>query len=242
VFHHVVLTILEKKTSHHLVCHVDEHVLQAWARVKIIWILSDSFLHSRYPFNFASDPMSSDAIPALLQSIHASPRKARKGNKYSLEEIKILTEHRDEYKATINHDKRRTLLHQSILPDIFTYWHQRDKVLLTPDEARKKVKEICDWIRNNWRIAPGMMKASPAQTRKQSRIEVVWRQRHSEVMDEIKVVHEEEGYDGEPEVFRCWQRAAKRVYGRLSDDEKAAIDDAINRYEVVPNPPEIKQK
>lgn len=84
--------------------------------------------------------MTSNTIPAVLEAIHQSPRKPRKGSHYTEEEKAIFCKYRDEYKATTSHDERKALLHSALLVDIFQYWLKKEKVIPPPDEVSKRVK------------------------------------------------------------------------------------------------------
>lgn len=70
----------------------------------------------------------------------------------------------------------------------------------------------------------------------------MWRDRQSEVIEEIKAIHLERGTEGEPDLFGLRNTAARRLFSRLSDDSKAKIEWEINRDEQPANPPEIQRK
>ena len=59
---------------------------------------------------------------------------------------------------------------------------------------------------------------------------------------EIEVIHEEEGRPGEPDRFGLRNTAARRVYDRLTTDEKAMIERTANNAGEESNPPDIQRK
>jgi hypothetical protein len=101
-------------------------------------------------------------------------------------------------------------------------------------------KELCDWIRNNWRSTRTIHHAP--KERKKSKLDVVWRDRQIEVLEEIEKIHIERGTEGEADRFGLRNTAASQVYARLSDDGKAEIERKINSEEQAANPPEIQRK
>lgn len=83
-------------------------------------------------------------------------------------------------------------------------------------------------------------------TRKRSRVDVVWRTRKEEVLQEIKsIIGANRDGDGDPtpgEEFRHRTTAAKNVYDRLSAEDKADVEKQLEKVEIEPNPPEIQQR
>ena len=70
----------------------------------------------------------------------------------------------------------------------------------------------------------------------------MWRDRQSEVLQEIETIHIERGTEGAADRFGLRNTAASRVYARLSADSKAEIERKINTEEQPANPPEIQRK
>jgi hypothetical protein len=62
------------------------------------------------------------------------------------------------------------------------------------------------------------------------------------VLQEIQQIHIEQGKEGEANRFALRNPAAARVYARLSEDDKAAIEKTINSSVQPENPPDIQRK
>jgi hypothetical protein len=73
----------------------------------------------------------------------------------------------------------------------------------------------------------------------------VWRQRKEEVEAEMEVLYDEEGgtaaLDNRTKL-RLWPTAARNVYKRLSNQEKAEVERTIAKIAAEGNPPDIQRK
>lgn len=187
-------------------------------------------------------------------------RKTRKECSYTAAERAILAKHKEAYLATTSHHERDRLLRGEVFIDMFNYWFDGDKVVMTEEEIVEKQKvrsnkishgfsisicpqELCQWIRNNWRLKRSVK--IDAARKKPSRIQVVRHLRREEVEDEIKRLHEAAGNEGEPtakERFALGATAAKNVYAALDRTEQANVTAAINRAAAEGNPPDIQRR
>ena len=81
--------------------------------------------------------------------------------------------------------------------------------------------------------------------RKTNRLNIVWRDHKTEVLKEIDRLYAEEGGEGEPsseKVFQCRNTAARNVYIRLSEDEKAVIMRQVKMSGQEANPLDIQRR
>lgn len=105
------------------------------------------------------------------------------------------------------------------------------------------LKDICDWIRNNWRQKRKF--EGKSSRKKVTRIQLVWRDRKKEVEEEMQRIYEEEGGSGDMDgrtTLRLRPTAAKAIYDRLDDNEKAEVGRAIEQSAAEACPPEVQQK
>lgn len=75
-----------------------------------------------------------------------------------------------------------------------------------------------------------------------SKLDILWREQRGDILKEIELIHEEEGRPGEPDRFGLRNTAARRVYDRLSEDEKARLENATSHKGNNSNPPDIQKK
>jgi len=105
------------------------------------------------------------------------------------------------------------------------------------------LQEVCAWIRNNWRSKNTVH--TEISSRKKSKLDIVWRDKQNEVLEEVKLLHAEAGGEGDPthqDKFRFRTPAAKKVFTRMSEDEKRIIEREVEKLGQEVNPPEIQQK
>ena len=104
-------------------------------------------------------------------------------------------------------------------------------------------QELCVWIRNNWRSAKTIH--TEPTSRKTNRLNIVWRDRRTEVSEEIKRLYAEAGGEGEPssdKVFQLRSTAARNVYIGLSEDEKAMVMKEVENSGQEANPPDVQKR
>ena len=72
------------------------------------------------------------------------------------------------------------------------------------------MQDLCDWIRNNWQAAQTIH--HPPVNRKMLKLDVLWRKRQDKILDEVQLIHEEQGRSGDPDTFGLQNTAASWVY------------------------------
>jgi hypothetical protein len=81
--------------------------------------------------------------------------------------------------------------------------------------------------------------------RKQSRINIVWREHRALVEAEMRNLYEDEDHAAawnNRTKLRLWPTAARNVYRELNNQEKADIDRKIAQVAAEGNPPDIQQR
>jgi hypothetical protein len=97
------------------------------------------------------------------------------------------------------------------------------------------------WIANNWR--PHVtVKASKSQARV-TKIDAVWRTQRAAVDAELKIMLGVDELDSSTQAyFQQRTAAAKRVYDRMDEAEKAKIEEAVEKLKTEGNKPEVQRR
>ena len=85
------------------------------------------------------------SIFSLMAHLISTTKPARRGARYSREEIEVISKHKSEYKDQTTRPLRADVLRNKILVDMFNYWD--DKGTLPSDEVRcMELVKVSYWL------------------------------------------------------------------------------------------------
>ena len=97
----------------------------------------------RTDVKYTDAPLIKDVLISPMPPVTEVPEKLRKTRKecsYTAAERAILTKHKEAYLATTSHQERDQLLRGAVFIDMFNYWFDGDKVVMTEEEIVEKQK------------------------------------------------------------------------------------------------------
>jgi hypothetical protein len=103
------------------------------------------------------------------------------------------------------------------------------------------IKELCAWVRNNWRPYSSTFESNA--TLKVNPIHVVWQTHKDAVEEELKdILGVTELDTRDPGYFQQRNSAAKRVLDKMSELERAEIDSTVQSRRQEGNPEPIRHE
>jgi hypothetical protein len=101
-------------------------------------------------------------------------------------------------------------------------------------------KELAAWVRNNWR--PNSNAALTNPNMKIRMIDFVWETQRDAVEDELKTLLGVEELDGrDPRYFQQRNAAAKLALEKMSEEERAGIESALEKRRAEGNPEPVRR-
>ncbi|KAJ3561765.1 hypothetical protein NP233_g9994 [Leucocoprinus birnbaumii] len=151
----------------------------------------------------------------------------RSGCLYSVEERKIISKWKTEYKAAPSKEVQAHLFKDKILPAIFNFWTKDGSEPIIGECMDVRVKTLARWIANNWQPDTKESRGVTIRTHI-TYIDIVCRDRMDAVLTKMMQLCDGECPEpGSVERFTLRTKAAKLAYDHMSADEKATIDKAV---------------
>ena len=113
--------------------------------------------------------------------------------------------------------------------------------LLSIHSDTDRAQKLAAWIANNWRPR---IRNSEQQTKiRVTILDVIWRSKRAEVLEELKEILDVENIDSRtPGFFQKRTTAAKWVLEKLTEKEREELEAEVERIKTSGHEPEIQQQ
>lgn len=172
-------------------------------------------------------------------------KKTRAPCQYTEQERQLLEPFREIYRSESNRDVRKHIWRSKILTAMFNHWTDNARIQISEEEFHRRVavsfaaahvmmiiltyQVLAKWVANNWR--PYSTEKAAKGIMRTTYIDVLWRERKDDVMNELKRMLGVTDFDkGDQRVFMQRTAAAKRVYEQMNEQEKQEINKLVELY------------
>ena len=182
-------------------------------------------------------------------------KKPRAPCQYTETERNLLEPFKETYRSESNQKVRKQIWRSKILTTMFNHWTKKGKIGISEEEFDKRVmvsvaafcvalfikiyKVLAKWVANNWR--PYSTQKAAKGIMRTTYIDVLWRDRKDDVLNEIKRMLSIEAFEkGDPRIFMQRTAAAKRLYQQMDEIGREEINKLVEKYKEEGNDEETR--
>ncbi|KAM6500775.1 hypothetical protein JOM56_003789 [Amanita muscaria] len=168
-------------------------------------------------------------------------RRPRKDARYNAEELKAIQPFKEVFVSERSKPSRLKIFQNDILPALFNYWESVGKGPVDKIESCLRAKELASWLTNNWQVRKGIARKSNGFRVKRSN--AIWMLYEDRVWEEIaSLLGVEEANSSTLGWFGMRIRALQNIHRKMSEAEKAKVDEEVEKMSRKGYPDEVKRR